>query len=416
MSTTATPEVLPVSKGNRIEYLDILRGISILFIFIANIYFFSGWNFMGKELNETFSGSAINHAIETFTTIFVDGKFYSLFSILFGIGFAVQYTNMEKSNRPFVPFFVKRMLGLLFFGLFHIFFMWPGDILTLYALLGLVLISFRKTSNKGLLITAIILITLPILNWLLMLKVGFYPYILFSKIQEFWVAHDLPLRDWNGSGQESFDPYYMLKVESFSEFLMINLRMPSLRLGLILLEGRIFKVLALFLIGFWAGKQIMNHDLLKNVPFLRKIAMVGFSLGIPFNFLRSYSESQSGEFWDFMVYISYALGVIPMACAYAASIALLLKNGWTGLNWFAPVGRMALSNYLFHTFISLILFYGFGFGMAGKLTLWEIMLLVIPIFSWQIIFSSWWLARFKFGLMEWIWRQMTYGKYMTLKK
>lgn len=417
MSTIAASSLAPVTTDSRIEYLDILRGISILFIFTANIPFFSGWIFIGEEGQLSMSGRQVNELIEMFLLILVDGKFYSLFSILFGIGFAVQYLNAQKSNKPFAAFFVRRMFGLLLIGSIHLFGLWVGDILTLYALLGFLLIAFRKTTDKTLLTTAVVLILMPVIQWIIMKSTGFfYPYLIFGKFQEIWDAMNLPNRDWSGSGRVGFDPMHMLTINSIGDWFQINSKWPMIRLAMILLEGRMFKVMALFIMGFWVGKQITSNDLLQNIPFLKKVMLVGFTLGIPMNILRYYTESQSGDLWEFMGYFSYAFGVIPLACAYAAAIAFWIRNNTNKLAWFAPVGRMALTNYLSQTVICIVIFYGFGFGLAGKVPLWGVMLILIGIFSIQMIFSKFWLSKFKFGPMEWVWRQMTYGKIISLRK
>ncbi|MFT6866434.1 MAG: hypothetical protein ACJA08_001265 [Cyclobacteriaceae bacterium] len=417
MPPTATSFITPVGADSRIEYLDILRGISVLFIFTANIPFFSGWIFIGEEGRLAMSGHVINEIIEMISLILIGGKFYSLFSILFGVGFAIQYMSAQKANKPFVAFFGRRMFGLLLIGSLHLFGLWVGDILTLYALLGFVLIAFRKTRDNTLLIIAVILIIMPVLQWAIMQWTGFfYPYLIIGKFQEIWDSMNLPNRDWNGNGMMSFDPMYMLTSDSLGEWFIINSKWPMVRLALILLEGRMFKVMALFLIGFWAGKQILSNHLLQNVSFLKKVMYFGFALGIPMNIFRYFTESQSGDFWVFMEYFSYAFGVIPMACAYAAAIALWVRRDATRLSGFGHMGRMALTNYLMQTAISITIFYGFGFGLAGKVPLWGVMIIMLAIFSFQIMFSKFWLSKFRFGPIEWIWRQMTYGKIISLRK
>lgn len=138
----------PVPNKERILYLDILRGIAILFIFLANIKVFSGAYFMSDAEKLSMNTAALDQVLRVLDFLFVDGKFYSVFSILFGIGFAVQYQRMKKDDSVFVPFFMKRMTGLLLIGAIHLFLLWLGDILTLYALLGFILISFRHFTNK----------------------------------------------------------------------------------------------------------------------------------------------------------------------------------------------------------------------------------------------------------------------------
>lgn len=164
----------PVTRNERIQYLDILRGIAILFIFLANITYLSGTAFYSEATNLSFASNTLDQLLRIFSFTFIDGKFYSIFSILFGIGFVVQYNSVMKTGKPFVPFFRRRMLGLLLIGSAHLVLVWVGDILTLYALLGLTLIWFRAFDDKRLLKWAAILLMLPIVHWLFMFTTGIY--------------------------------------------------------------------------------------------------------------------------------------------------------------------------------------------------------------------------------------------------
>jgi uncharacterized protein len=127
----------PIASIDRIDFLDILRGMSIFFIFTANIPFFSGLWFFEPESSIREINWASDEIVRFIHYVFVDGKFYSIFSLLFGIGCVIQYNNATSKGKSFVSFFNKRMFWLLIFGLIHLFLFWAGDILTLYALLGL---------------------------------------------------------------------------------------------------------------------------------------------------------------------------------------------------------------------------------------------------------------------------------------
>ena len=132
----------PITKSERIAYLDILRGISILFIYTANILFFSGLMFPAQDAPQKTYSLPTDEFLKFIHYVLVDGKFYSLFSMLFGIGFVVQYNNLTSRDKPFAPFYRTRMFWLLIIGLIHITVFWAGDILTLYAILGFFLIYF----------------------------------------------------------------------------------------------------------------------------------------------------------------------------------------------------------------------------------------------------------------------------------
>lgn len=401
----------PTGKAERIQYLDILRGIAIFFIFIANLISFSGWFAMADETKSAMSFPLLNDVIEFYLRVFVDGKWYSIFSILFGIGFAIQLSRAKVKGVHFPPFFFRRMMGLLLIGLLHIFF-WIGDILSLYALLGLLLILFRNCKNNTLLYWATALMLAPILHMVLAEMLFAPPYFrsLFIYLDQTWVEAGFALRDWRGTGRPNLDPLYHLQTESLSEFIRINLFLPLLRLAMMLAEARAFKVLACFLIGFWAGRKILEQQLLKNHTFLKRLAILGLFIGVAANLCMYYLESIEPSKYGHLLWVSlYAIGVIPLALSYCAITALLWKANKNLLRIFEPVGKMALSNYLFQTLVSVFFFYGIGLGFAAQLSLWQIMLFGIGVFSFQCWFSFIYLRFKRQGPFEWFWRKITYS-------
>jgi uncharacterized protein len=372
---------------------------------------------MPDEMYTQFSGGHLNTVVKKLTVVLVDGKWYSIFSILFGIGFIMQYENAKKSNKSFSLFFSKRMLGLLLFGLIHLFFFWLGDILTLYALLGFLLIFFKNFTNRKLLMWAGILLLLPIVHLLLMIGFdNFYPLSFFEPLARYLNNNNFPIAmNINEVDWFAFD-HNLLNVSSWSQFFTTNFGLPILRYLEILMEGRIFKVLACFLIGIWAGRMILHEGLLENKSLLKQIVLYGFIIGLPMNILLAFAKTQPEGIWTIINYISYAFGVVPLACAYAAGVALLLQNGHKSLMLLAPVGQTAMSNYIFQTLISVIIFYGVGFGLAFEMPLWAVLIVALSIFCIQIIISTQWLKHFRFGPLEWIWRMMTYQKYISIRK
>lgn len=194
----------------------------------------------------------------------------------------------------------------------------------------------------------------------------------------------------------------------------MQIHLPIRRLAIILMKGRLFKILAMFVLGLWIGRHILQHQILDNPTRLKKIALLGFAIGLPGNILLAILEygNFSGNLKHFLNHLLYALGVAPLACAYMASTALLVRRHprarlW---RWLSPIGKTALSNYLFQSVIGVILFYGIGFGLAGKLSLSEILVITLLIFLAQIAFSRIWLSIFQFGPIEWLWRMITYQR------
>lgn len=414
--TTDHPDI-PVPNKERIQFLDILRGIAILFILVANIKILSGVYFIPYIQKAAMNTASLDYIMEILAFIFVDGKFYSVFSILFGIGFAVQYQRMNIDDKVFVPFFRKRMLGLLIIGSLHLFLIWLGDILTLYALVGFTLVWFRHFSDKHLLIWAGVLLLMPVVHWLAMyLTDTFYPRYFFRLHNELVAPYIMDMTGENNNPGFSITGY--LAISDVKQLLEANLRMPLFRLGRILMEGRMFKVLALFLLGIYAGRQILENNILSKTSRLKKIILWGLLIGIPMNLLRTWTEfgNQEGIFWQFAEYMLNALALTPMAIAYCAIIALIVTRHQHWLKWFAPVGRTALSNYLFQSLICIFIFYNVGLGYGGTFGYASILLIAFALFAWQIVFSTIWLRYFRFGPVEWIWRQLTYGKLIKLSK
>lgn len=414
---TKTKKPNPVKAANRIVYLDILRGISIFFIFSANIVWFSGYFDFPAESMFPAASFPFDKGFELLMHTLVDGKFYSIFSLLFGIGCAIQYDSLIKLNKPFAPFFRRRMCWLLVIGLVHLIFFWDGDILTLYALLGLVLIWFVKLESKYLLRWGAVLIALPLLNWLVIHSVGWnYPAYLFDLNVQYNQYLGLPIYKWKGTAMSDYLAH--IKSDNLLDYFKVNIGNTINRFAAILEEGRAFKVLGIFIIGLWAGRKILNEDLLNNTSFLKKVAIWGICIGLPISISRTWiaNFSNHDEFWSFMKTLSYALGTVPLALSYTAFLALIYKNNMRFLNLFAPVGKMALSNYLLQTVLATTIFYGIGFGLGGKFGYSLTIGVAVIIFSLQVIFSKWWLKNHKFGPMEWVWRQLTYGKFIRNKK
>lgn len=409
----AEVSIRPVSGKDRILFLDVLRGLAILFIFLANTPMFLGSAFYPAELKESFSTYTIDYWVDLFVLVFVGGKFYSIFALLFGIGLVVQQRSAARNNIPFKPFFRRRLSGLLLIGLIHLFLLWLGDILALYAVIGFILLWMAEFSDRKLLIWATVLLFMPLVHIAILGYTGFfYPIWFFETFDIYAQSFGIPLSDWTGTGQEMADPLALLAISDLWLLFKINLISPLIRVGDLLFDGRVFKVLAMFMIGVWAGRHIFEKDLLNNVPFLKKIALWGFVIGVPANIMRA--VIQEGDFGEatgtLLGFLMYAIGVAPLACAYAAGIALWVKSKPRHLSWVAPVGKTALTNYLFQTVISITIYYGVGFGLSGKFGSSVGTLIAVCIFAIQVVISTFWLKKYQYGPVEWLWRRMTYGE------
>lgn len=409
--TEITHNLFPSKAVKRIHYLDALRGIAVFAIFTANIAVFSGYFFLRNSNVLPWATFKFDESLEMILYVLTDGKFYSIFSLLFGIGFTIQYENLKKRGLPFKPFFRRRMFWLVILGGIHLSLIWMGDILTLYALLGFILLNFVETKNKNLIKWAIILILLPILNTILIHFLNVDYAVFFLKINEklcnYFSIPTATFRDFKLT-----DLQVEFQNQNLLTFFKTNISNMFIRIGFVLYEGRPFKVLGIFLIGVWTGRKIIHENLLNNTKFLKKVALYGIVFGLPLNILRGYLliVSDGSKFSELYTTIAYALGTVPFALGIAASLALLYLKRSSFFKYFEPVGKMALTNYISHSIISIIVFYGIGFGFFGKFGFTFLILYCCIVFIFQIIFSTLWLKKFKMGPLEWVWRKLTYGK------
>ncbi|HMP29882.1 MAG TPA: DUF418 domain-containing protein, partial [Saprospiraceae bacterium] len=320
-------------------------------------------------------------------------------------------------NRSFAPFFRRRMFWLMILGFVHLCFLWLGDILTLYALLGFVLIWFVDYSDKKLLIWACLLLLLPIVNWTIIHYIGFdYPDIFRHGSANYWEYFGYPLSEWEGKKYPK--TLFLMQNESMVDFLIMNIGNSLMRVYQILDDGRVFKVLGIFLIGLVAGRHVLKNELLQNTALLKKFALWGMGIGLPFSFFRTYIDFfliYTSDFWSFVSTVSYTLGTVPLALGYCCLFVLINHKRTHLFSHFGPVGRMAFTNYVSQTILSILIFYGIGLKLGGKFGFTFVMAICMVIFLIQVQFSKWWLSKFHYGPLEWVWRSLTYGRKQPFK-
>lgn len=406
-------ELKPISTAERIELLDVLRGIAICGILFGNIPIFMGYYYMNSVQKAALPFDFANHVTIFLTHIFIEGKFYSLFSLLFGIGFSIQLMRAGSKEINFLPFYTRRLFFLLLIGLVHLIFLWTGDILSVYAITGFVLLLFRNTSSKTLLALAILLLILPVFQYAIILftESKLHPGTPFD-LGARYISNVLPLK--SESRLEALEGDYI-------SWLSKNITGAFYRFSNLFYTGRPFKVLAMFLIGFYIGKQKILNNLSQHNSTLRKIMITGLLVGIPFNIALAWLMEKGEDYPPSMLglyqSIIYLISVVPMALAIASFVAIAWqKPSWQQrLSLFSPIGKMGLSNYLLQTILCLFIYNGFGLGLAGKAGPFVSLGIVFLILFFQLQFSKWWLSKFQFGPVEWLWRSLTYGKVQKLK-
>ncbi|MFO7538746.1 MAG: DUF418 domain-containing protein [Chloroflexota bacterium] len=406
---TTTP-MTPVKAGERIQIIDSLRGFALLGILLVNMALFI--NPIYKVLFPLPPDTPLmDQVVSWLIRLLAEGKFYPLFSLLFGLGFAIQFGRAQERNRRIVPLYMRRMFFLLLIGAAHAFLVWTGDILILYALLGFLLILFHKARPRTLLIWIGLIAT----GYFLLLTLG-VAAIELSRLEPTAAA----VIDRNIAEQEAFFREELAQATAVysqgSYMEVVNQRVREyvtfVSFGAV---GLLPSVFVMFLIGLYLGKRRVFFEIEENLSFFRKLTWWGLAIGLPANLIYASLMATSLSQLDFNLPVYVAtVGQLfggPALCLfYVGALTLLSRHQpWTDrLQVLAPVGRMALTNYLMQSIICTFIFYGYGLGLLGQIGAAAGLLLTLLIFGLQIPFSHWWMARFRYGPFEWLWRSLTY--------
>ncbi len=409
-------EFAPVSNSQRIEYIDIMRGIAIFGILIANLRWFTLYT---PGFDGAFVYPGIDELIHRLQHIFIEGKFYSIFSMLFGWGIALQMKRSKKEDALTAKFIRRRLFFMLLLGGIHLFFIWEGDIVFLYGLVGFVLLSLRKLSNKALVITGIALLLSPVL--LYALKMNFqwlnYPSEFLSHMGKKFYQ----LNGW--IDQDTSRTAVLRDDTSLSSLLKITWGDAPYRFAYLFFVSRIPKVLGAMVIGFVIGRSGLIEKVKQYKTTLILVSVIGLIIYVPLNYiLITYFENDAAYYGlqirGLYYAIFYAFTVFPLAIVYMITLALLLESTWINkiLHPIAAVGKTAFSNYVMHSVVGIIVFYGIGFGLMQQFGPLAWTFFAIVLFTIQVIASNIWLRYFRFGPIEWIWRSLTYHKVQKLRK
>jgi uncharacterized protein len=400
----------PIETGNRIEEVDMVRGFALLGVMLVNMFNFGAYSQAWTAPTDEWTFSVMRFFFET--------KSWRLFSLLFGFGFSLQLLRAEQSGARFLPVYLRRLAILFVIGMCHALF-YRGDILMLYAELGLALTLFRRASPRLLLILAVVLLALfPVGRAVTTLAEGAdsgaptraaaieealeeiekkrksHPHAV-GSIRKVWVANSaaIPKNPFK-------DP---LGPESG------------------------FAVFAMFLIGLYVGRRGIVRDIPRHWTLIRGVSVWGMGLGLlamaaerilhvttGYNLFRTQQATALPQFIGDLV---FTYGATALSLGYAATIVVLARRvTWRKiLSPLAPVGRMALTNYLAATLMFTTLFYGYAFGRAFLLGPTVVFAYAIGFFGIQVAVSVWWMKCFRFGPMEWLWRTLTYMQLQPIR-
>ena len=527
----------PLAAGQRIEALDVVRGFALLGIFLMNIEWFNRpITALGEGMPVGLTG--LDWLASWFIAYFVQGKFWTIFSLLFGMGFAVMLVRSERAGRAFIKVYLRRILALAVFGAVHFIYLWEGDILFSYAagalallivlygrarpilfacalllalgllpdadlffrvagglaaigMMALYLRGMRRLAWRGLLmplfcfllmlggvlmtIAAVVLWLLPdgpaeartpltvfgpllfVMGWLswkyhepagkrsVRMAVAFYLFGAVAGTSMGLVQHFSPdpeavlaspagkpaatlaqAEEAKAEREKSVQKRAALKVEEVRTFT------TGSYLDAVVFRARLFPekaagdagfavlLVSMFLLGAWFVRSGVMEDSARHLAFFRKLALYGLPVGIGLGLLSmliaiSHTPGDRHDGWGVARGLMM-LGNLPACLGYVGLVVTMLhsRTFWSRIRVLAAPGRMALTNYLLQSLICMVFFYGFALGRWG-IPRAEQVLFVLVVYAAQVAFSHWWLARFRYGPMEWLWRGFTYGEVPPLR-
>lgn len=400
----------PVQAKERYIILDALRGLALLGICLANFPEFSLYTFLKSDAVSAMPAAGIDRIVRYLQYILIDGKFYTMFSLLFGVGFSIIISNAMQKHANGFRIFYRRMGGGLVIGFLHLMFIWSGDILMLYALLGLLLPLFRNVSNRHLLIISAVLLMAPIAVDAVRDISGMNPSAPVIRMQQYFCAK-------YGITEDNF-AFWLRDADSYPEVFQFLVQGAFVRMQEFIDGNRFFKVMGLFLLGFYIGRNRLYTQLDDRARLLKRVLIYGLAIGLPASVLYAWS-AMNGHPWGLAGHsVLYTAGVFPLGLAYMAAFCLwyLRHKENMILKTLAVPGRMALSNYIGQSLAGMIIFYGIGFGFGAGVGLACVMLVAVGVYLSEIVFSRIWLYYCRFGPLEWIWRMLTYRRWFPLFK
>ena len=391
----------PTAGRERYEFLDVLRGVALAGIVLANMISLSLYLYLSESDKASLSTASTDRVFDFLDLVLIESKFYTIFSVLFGVGFSILITRAEAKGMDFRRFFLRRTLFLYLIGLTHGLLLWHNDILQSYAICGALLLPFIRTTDRTILATTAVALISP----LVFTFVGVLPPETFLGPHEllferFGFTPETRVATWSGG--------------SLRQIILLNASSWFGQFDYVMTSGMIFKIYGCFLLGLYIGRHEFHKHLARFAPQLRRVAVLGITVGLPLNVLYAWTfESEST-----LHAVVATIAILPLSAGYVCLLAWL----WTGRSgpllakMFAPVGRMALTNYVGQSAICVLIFRGVGLGLGGTMGPTLYLPLGVAIYLVQLVASRAWLRWFQYGPLEWLWRMLTYGAAVPLQK
>lgn len=372
----------PVQPGDRISAIDITRGIALFGVMGVNLATEFRVSLFQQFLPQSPASSLLDRFADAFVTDVLYMKAWSLFSMLFGIGLAIQFERLSRTGRP-ILWLARRLLVLLALGLTHLYLIWDGDILAVYAIVGLVVLPFLLAPNWLVGVAAVVClafyVAMPLIN---------------THIPS-------PTNDWIGEHVARADAIY--RHGNFAAVLRFNIEDVA---NIVPLHLFVFpRTVGLFLLGALSWRLRLWRDAHAHKIAITLIAIVGLWAGIALPAVKGASTGPASQLAPFV-----------LAIGYGATIVWLVEfsPARSVLSVFGPLGRMAFSNYIAQSIVFSWVFFGYGFGLYGHIGTAATLAIGTAVYILQILASSWWLRRYQYGPLEWLWRTLMYGKSQSM--
>jgi uncharacterized protein len=384
----------PVEPSERIATIDILRGIALFIVLAINTATEFRVSIFEQFLNGKTTAGIVAEISEALV-VALHTKGFILFSFLFGVGLAIQFGRLDGNQRRFM-LMVRRLAVLLAFGVTHIFLIWNGDILTEYAMVGFAVLPFLYGPRWLLAVMAALSLGVSVAMPLLPPVVSFP--------DSWWIIKHL------GEAQRAYGSGGFLDILAF--------RVDEVRAIAPLHVYALPRTFGLFLLGALAWRT----DVFRPASFERRSLAAATCLTIALGAGMTIMATRGNVFgwhlnWQGRAMLQ-SLAQLTLAAGYGAGIVMLANRpvGRKLLGWAGPVGRMAFTNYIAQSVILSGIFYGFGLALFGRLSVAQSLVIAIVIYAGQVAFSAWWLGRFRFGPIEWLWRSLMYGERQPLSR
>lgn len=430
----APPPLGPALGSDRIVSVDVLRGVAVLGILAMNVYAFA-MPFAAYQNPLLYGGDrGVDLWAWFFTHLFFDQKFLPVFSMLFGAGLVLMWQRAEERGRKLAKVFYLRNLWLLVLGLLHAYLLWIGDILVSYALLGFLIYFFRRLRPRALLVTATVLLLAGIpVNHLM----GRGMAQMDAEATRLWAAREsgaeltpkqeARLEEWE-TGMRPFvrpdaeDVQKDLEIHRGSYLEILEHRAPTV----FMMQTLGFLGFALWRVGglMLLGMGLMKLDVFaarRPTGFYLRVLAAGYGLGLPLAAWSAYllwSHDFDGIYASKSAVWANWIGGVAVALGHVALVMLAVRRGWLPRlqERLSAAGRMAFTNYVAHSVLLTTLFYGYGFGLYGRIDRAGQLGIVLVVWILQLWWSPLWLRHFRFGPLEWLWRTLTYRRLQPLRR